>query len=564
MSAAIKQMDDEVPSVSSPSPDIMSLGLAAAETRSTISTPGRQRTKKRRAYVRNACISCKARKVRCTGEHNCAQCRALGAECVYQVPEKKRQTNGRTTPGDVESLEAAGLVDAGQQREWALIMQRVQDLEANYSALQRQLDAASLSPTACSKSDDASPGTDSTLSTLPDKDEFRGSTSFVTQMAALKHSIACQSQAQADSGEESRAASPWSETWSHMPRSAERSLPSVEKEMRQVDLLDMRRSVDTYFLHLNPLFPCLNENTFRQMFDNFLAGEGIHELTYADRNQFIALLNLISAEVHMLNDESPSDGSAPAWEMFCRAENILNPLTWLGNGNILTIQCLLAKARYLLYAEKPYAAYDTMGRVVRLCWQLGLQQQPSWTGLEEFEVVLRQRVFWTALYMDRHIALIAGAPYLIRKSEVNVQLPPNMEDTLFLPGQPLPPLAPGRNSLHPHLLAATEWASLSSEVWDAVCGANAQTPTNPEVIASMDARIQFKQSQVQTTLQWSHWTLHEDGVDGPSQHTVRQSTIFNQACAYWLDPPLQLLTMISANEPIAPATPPGKDAESEF
>jgi len=114
----------------------------------------------------------------------------------------------------------------------------------------------------------------------------------------------------------------------------------------------------------------------------------------ADFYQFMALTNMIHAEVNhsnaklcarytnqrqikILSEDWADSNIVPGWDDFCRAENILSHLTWLGNGNILTIQCLLIKARYLLYIEKADCAYDTMSRAVSLCFKLGLHDQPS-------------------------------------------------------------------------------------------------------------------------------------------------------------------------------------------
>jgi hypothetical protein len=325
--------------------------------------------RKRRKYVRNACVNCRLRKVKCSGEPNCSQCQADAVQCEYPASQKRRKPAGDGVSPPGQGQDGA---HTAQEQELAKIMARIRDLEANYSILCSQMDSSppqgrSLGTISDVQDSNPSPCTDSTFATLADRDGWRGSTSFVAQLSTLNRSLAREPLPQGDSRAESRATSPPDVTWSNLPRSTEMTLTAVERETRLNGLAGIRQSVDTFFFYLNTHYPCINENSFRSLFEKFLADEELHELSYADRQQFIALVNLVHAEVRMLSEEWTSSARAPAWEAFCRAESILGRLTWLGNGNLLTIQCLLIKARYLLYAEKAHGAYDTMGRVVRLC-----------------------------------------------------------------------------------------------------------------------------------------------------------------------------------------------------
>ncbi|KAE8331428.1 fungal-specific transcription factor domain-containing protein [Aspergillus sergii] len=500
--------------------------------RSPGSSVGEGATRKRQPYVHNACLICKSKKLKCSGEDNCARCKALGVECQYPVSRKRSKTIDCMSPGKYGDGVAAN-TETDRKAQWARTMDRIRNLEDNYAMLQRQLAAAPHAGTASdtppySKGDEASPRTDVTFSREPGGETFRGSTSIVTQLNLLSGSISRDSRARIESTAASRAVSPAHDTWSELPRMPETTLTVAERDTRAFSLMEIRQCVDAYFLHLNPLYPCLNENAFRLLLDKFLAGKELSDLSCVDKEQFVALINLMCAEVTMLSNDGTSSERIPAWEMFCRAESILNRLTWLGGGNIMTIQCLLIKARYLLYVERANGAYDTMGRVVRLCWQLGLQHQPSWSGLSMFDVIMRQRTFWTAFYLDHLVALVAGAPYLIRKGEVNVDLPANIDDALLFPDQPLPPLTLDGGPLNPYLIAASEWAKLSSDVWDTVCGINARGAIHPELIATMDARIRFKEREMPPELRWTNWAYRLNDESHFSKQRIRQSAIFSQ------------------------------------
>ncbi|OCK75226.1 hypothetical protein K432DRAFT_177297 [Lepidopterella palustris CBS 459.81] len=385
--------------------------------------------------------------------------------------------------------------------------------------------------------DTSSPsGSTSSATSLPESEAFHGATCLYTPIQILNRTVACDEDEQPDpsipSPEESFS-SATSVYWLNLPPAGNKTFEALEKETRLKDLAPLRHSIDVFFSHLNQHYPCLNENQFRAQFDSFVANDST-QLGNADRPQFIALINLIQAEVSLLGDDWSSSSSVPAWEEFCRAESILNRLIWLGNGNILTIQCLLIKARYLLYIEKSDGAYDTMGRVVRLAFQLGLHDQPSWVGCTPFEVTMRQRIFWTIFYLERNIAFNNGAPYLIRESDFRVDLPPNLEDKRMFPDMPLPEETPER-SYGPYLSGAVKWGRLCAEIWDTMFATSAQKPASPEFIASMDARILYTVGQLPPHLQW-HRNLHRlnggGGNPGLPLYVLRQTIIlhlrFNQ------------------------------------
>lgn len=325
-----------------------------------------------------------------------------------------------------------------------------------------------------------------------------------------------------DSGQPGAASSI---TWKSMPRSYDKSIRILEKETRSKDITELRRSIDIFFENLNPHYPCLNEHQFRVQFEAFLANSPT-QLHNADRYQFVALINLIQAEVKVLGDDWTTSNEVPAWEEFCRAESILNNIIWLGDGNILTLQCLVIKARYLLYIEKGESAYDTIGRVVRLVFQLGLHDQNSWSQCSAFDKVLRQRIFWTIVYLERNIAFNVGSPYMIREADYNVDLPGNYDDKLMIENQPLPEETPERSS-GPYLSSAAKWSQLSAEMWDALFGINAKNADCDEFVVSMDARINLARNNLAPHLKWESNLPRLEGHSNVPSYILRQTLILH-------------------------------------
>lgn len=358
-----------------------------------------------------------------------------------------------------------------------------------------------------------------------------GPTSLLEPIEVLNRTVAGVDSEASTSPESKHESQDADRASSSLPRGGNRTIRTLEKETRLYDMEGLTKSLDVFFTCLNPHYPCLNENQFRTQFQEYLSlGKGHNPPNHADRHQFVALINLICAEVKVLSGESHESHSVSGWDEFCRAEEILSHFTWLGDGNLLTVQCLIIKARYLLYIDKANAAYDTMSRVVRLCFRIGLNNQTSWTNCTPFEVAMRQRIFWTVFYLERNLALTCGMPYLIRASDFKVDLPMNLDDHFMSPTEPLPVETPER-SYAPYLSFIVKWGELSSEIWDAIFGVNAQKPTSQEFVASMDGRILYTISQIPLHLQWQHNLHRLDTATDVPKYIIRQTAILHLVSA---------------------------------
>lgn len=349
------------------------------------------------------------------------------------------------------------------------------------------------------------------ITSLPPNEVNFGATSLFESMQVLNRTVTVDGEGQLSLPSDSDSVStPAPIRWDRLRYEVNKDVRKMERETTR-DIATIRNDIDTFFTNLNPHYPSLNENQFRAQLETFLAGEDLR-MSSGDRQQFIALINLMQAEVRILIDDRPGLSQVPGWDQFCRAESLLHRLTWLGKGNILTIQCLICKARYLLYLERAGSAYHVMGHVVQLCFQLGLHNQSSWKDCSPFDIAMRQRIFWTILYLERNVSINSGSPYLIREADFKVGLLPALDDKLMFPGKPLPAETPHR-SFAPYLMSAVKWGKLGSEIWDVVFGINAERPTSQEFVATMDARIGFITSQLPVFLQWEKRTNFQACVD---------------------------------------------------
>lgn len=398
------------------------------------------------------------------------------------------------------------------------IMSRISSLERNQTLLTNKLvddggdDDESPSGSESGQEDEFST---SDVPSMEWNDAIHGRTSLLDAIDTLTRTVTREAEALPDSREESSA--PYPTTWQSFPRGEGKDIRTITRETRLDNEANLRKSVDTYFSHMSPLYPFLNEASFRADFEAFIADDSDDKKT-ADGYQFVALVNLVHATTLVLNSDCPDSKRVPGWEEYCRAESILNHVVWMGNGNLLTVSVLLTKTLYLLYIEKGDSAYDTMGRVVRLCFQLGFHNQSAWKDCSPFDVVMRQRIFRTVIYLERSLSFNCGAPFLVRESDYKVDMPKYYDDRCMFPGQSLPAECP-ELSYGPYLESASRYCRLSSEIWDGIFSVNAKEKDSREFTVSMDARILYVGAQLPAHLQWDR-SVEQCNVDLGRPHWV--------------------------------------------
>ncbi|KAL4939229.1 hypothetical protein BDV06DRAFT_225200 [Aspergillus oleicola] len=463
---------------------------------------------KRGRYVSNACESCQKRKVKCTGENPCQQCQINDLGCTYSKGKKRRRTRTiqRQSTGDgashsktpqPEAVTAPNTLQNGIATEPQLssslmpMLNRIADLERVYHTLRTRLDTsreweryASPQSTAATSRSDHEP-------VIPLDEGFHGPTNMLKLIRMLSRTVAGweQGQGMPEDGvlPEHSPANHWD--WHDPTTERAGGIDVLNREARVHDIAQLQHAVDIFFAEINPMFPCLNENQFRRQLQDALDNSGAG-MSRPDRYQFFALLHLIQAEIDLITlDWRPAD-PIPGWKSILRAESILSRLLWQGNGNLLTLQCYVVKTRYFLHLERGGAAHETITRAVRLCFQLGLHDSDSWGGCSPFERLMRQRVFWTVVQLERSLSLNNGFPYLIRDAEINVDLPGYYDERHLAPDQPLPCEEPDA-SYGPTAVATAKWGSLVSEVWDAMYAAKIKKAVSSEYIAGLDARIVY-------------------------------------------------------------------------
>jgi hypothetical protein len=373
------------------------------------------------------------------------------------------------------------------------MMTRISDLERDCSFLRTQIrlsqERDNPSPTGglshrspFESDDDLEPPADNT---------FQGPTNILNPIGVLSNTVAGSDGSPSRSMRTDDPAPQNALNWREISRSDARVMEAAERETNFQDTTRMEPLIARFFEQINPYYPSVNENEFKaQISEIAVPTTEPRSLSKPDRFQVVALANLILAEVRLLSDDWNETEGVPGWANFWRAERILRRLVWQGNGNRLTVQCLIIKARYLMNLEHGSAAHESIGRAVRLCFQLGFHDISSWASCSPFETTMRKRIFWTVFYLERSLALNCGYPYIIREADIKAPLPAAYEDHQLFPDRPLPDQTNEPRSYAPNLIASVKWSRLTAEIWDTMFAAN-HPPIDPEFVASMDARIVY-------------------------------------------------------------------------
>jgi len=274
------------------------------------------------------------------------------------------------------------------------------------------------------------------------------------------------------------------------PNHASTQLSSSEmfQEVKLNNGAKFRRSFDLYFEFLNPLHPIINENAFYQCFDDLVFEEAKH-LSESDVPQFLILVHLLYAEVTLLHSMCTDSGPLPGWREFTYANETLTRLLPSARPNVTIVVCLILSTRYLLEIGDHGQAYDTMSSALRIAVQIGLHDQTTWKPkCSDFDVVMRQRVFWCLLILDQAISQSCGLSYRLRPNEYYVELPRAIDDRCLFPNRKLPQ-ENFEASFAPALNALIAWASLAKRAWDeALCVTKKKTQTFA-AISALDGEL---------------------------------------------------------------------------
>ncbi|KAK4561341.1 hypothetical protein LTR86_004658 [Recurvomyces mirabilis] len=246
--------------------------------------------------------------------------------------------------------------------------------------------------------------------------------------------------------------------------------------------------LDFYFTDINPCHPCISENDFRAKSAEMLSRTEARQ----SEKCFLAVHYMIFAMADMLREIRPPEqqGTSPGWQWYQRAEDLVGRQKFMGQGDLSLLQYLIFEAFYLMHEDRPNGAYLISGVMCRLCFQFGLHQQSRWAEPQNsFQQHQKQRIFWTAYFLDRRIALSCGRPYGMNDRDIDTDEPTWLDDKELYPDRPLP--APRPEASHcVYLACMIAFARFTGHIWDKMYAANTtNAAVDTEAITILDAQI---------------------------------------------------------------------------
>jgi hypothetical protein len=421
-------------------------------------------------YTSRACVPCRRRKLKCSGDGPCERCVRQGEICTFT--ESTRGSIPRIT--SINGSQYAPTTFNGHGG--ISVEERLSRLEAKFDSFSSRI------------------GESLRASAEPEHEhegDYQGGTALNAPINAFKNSIqpirdqlGLPSHHSPASTYQQRRATDTFESPSlvhdpaHSIRVGSRTLPFPSSQ-------EYEEYARFFFDDINPCHCCINEADFRQRSQKLVLERAVGK----DDVCLLALNYIIFACADILRHSSVAinEDKLPGWQWFQVADGLVGKRKVSGRGDISLLQFLVYEAFYLVHADKPNAAYNVIGLACRLCFQFGLHQQRLWSECDDVTVHIRQRLCWTVYFTDRRIALSCGRPYGMRDSDVKLDKPAWLNDADVVPGHPLPEPDHHQSSIM-YLHCMIDFARLAGEVWDRVFAAGV-SDLSSEVIVILDARI---------------------------------------------------------------------------
>ena len=222
------------------------------------------------------------------------------------------------------------------------------------------------------------------------------------------------------------------------------------------------RHLANYFATIHTLIPVLHEGAFRALYNNYwsrLCSESSSPQTESNLHKITAPLIYSVLALGALYEDGYNNHGFWAREWFAKGrEGINNAVEECCFEICLAVYFLVrnidhgsetnSQAGYSQHVIEPNLAYNLLGLAIRLAYSTGLNRsspsvaysEPAWPGVGKLVVAeMHKRAWWqvcphflvlndSKIYvMEVEIALDSGRPMCIRNSDMDVELPVEMD-----------------------------------------------------------------------------------------------------------------------------------------
>ncbi|TGZ79524.1 hypothetical protein EX30DRAFT_397097 [Ascodesmis nigricans] len=470
-----------VPSPSSPQPRSQPAALSAEEARRA----RRRVSAEARKRIANACLQCKARKQKCSGERpQCNICKRRGAECIYveQTPRPTKRQR-RDTPSAVSNTGSSVAPTSPEGRTlWGNSLDGENDAPSATTSAGlrspsgvgscRRRGGSVLSTSTGYDGDVPGSGNHGGRDGYHDAGELReeegvttseeddskveapvdhktrmlsdphgrllyigetGSLSFLARIRKVVKETLGPSAFTLDSGQHSFADRPLIPGPERLGDDAggAASIPQNIPEL-----------LDLFFEHCNDIYYVLDREEADAVAASAAAGPNATPAT-GSRTRDVAILNAMCA-LGCFYTQQPLATSESGMRYFSTARALMEDV--FECADFWSVRLLLLLALYLHFAAKRNSSFVYIGLAIRIAESLGLHQITRCDPLRYDEDTRRRRrmVFWTLYSLDRFSSYSFGRPLAINDETcadpvLKLDSPPSEDRLLSLPCHPSQP-----------------------------------------------------------------------------------------------------------------------------
>lgn len=501
--------------------------------------PGSKRDK----YASHACVECQRRKVKCSGEPFCSNCRTRGAECEYEDvgprgPRPKKRSLDDFAFGSPEFTSQRGSRKQVESRstlraQLAQLQEKVDELmqdrvpNALFSSISPER-PRDFSPSAIScKVTTTSPDSGVNVFVCGDHDPcnptriFHDSDVF-DALTPASNPIGLGSQIEALKKLGCRSSS------TKARQLSVHSAASPQLTVRLPPPHTLWALVTVFLAEFGCYFPCLHGDKVRQQLASTLAVAGYDEyrteMCIGDPEcEIIAvLLNMLAYAEALTQSSSAADNLKPhlGAERYYQGVKIMEHFGKVHANDLLTTIYHTTACAYLLEMGMLQMSFQSVNRAFQSALCIGLNDEHRWpVNAEAEDIACRQSLWWTIFFLDKRIAQKIGIAYCVRQAECAVT------EYGIDHGKR------GSQSHHDFLQSMILFSQLWAQIWDAFYSPRATAADHKqkgdeeyawEQLKLTDIKIILAYRRIPSRLSWSSQKVGDYVSSGDGEKEIRR------------------------------------------
>ncbi|KAE8149167.1 fungal-specific transcription factor domain-containing protein [Aspergillus avenaceus] len=379
-----------------------------------MNTSSRTRRVLRKSY---ACDECKRRKVRCSGDDTCANCRRDDKLCRYSSPSHRLSLLQKR-------LHESEQLRQDMLRAWKKYLPDVDLQDAIRVARESHSSPVVTSPKRKSISEPdhhtEQPPTNFTELSNAEDYEFDESQDFDNSIDGMGFLTAGPHKAGYTGPQSGIAALKFLQSLPlYLPLHSINTPSSLDEDGGPALLPQptetLNRHIDDYFSLYHPAYPILHEGTFRARISGALAKPR--------DGSWPVLYNTVLAIGAFVGDSNATKSDVP----FYREARKHLSMDVLEKGSLSYVQAIVLMSNYLQKRNKPNAGFILIGIGFSMALAIGLHREFGMPSTSPFTMEIRRRVWWTLFIFVSGAQLTLGRP-AVSLVGVNIRLPANLDD----------------------------------------------------------------------------------------------------------------------------------------